>query len=351
MIKEEYKNLPDTEFVPLREGIDPVFWGKYEINKLGEIKTLESGIITKTYYNRHNKIPVKSFRVGKIKKSYPIHRLVALTFLVQEKEKPEVDHINRNTLDFRLSNLRFVSRQENLKNRSTSQVNKYIIYQKYNDTWELIEEIPYSKISAASRNYINKSIINKVKAYNFYWKRVDKELDNYLIKHNIDLSKEVFISIPNDPQNRKISKSGIILEYGWIYSIGWADLGGYRKISIKEHPVFIHRLVYELFSGDTDKLTEKDYIDHLDTDPQNNNLRNLKRVNQKENMNNHITVNKLSKPVLKYSLNGEFLEEFPSLTKACESMGLDRENNCIRLCCEGKLSKSHGYVWKFKTAI
>ena len=34
MIKEKYKNLPDTEFVPLKEeGIDPVFWGKYEINK------------------------------------------------------------------------------------------------------------------------------------------------------------------------------------------------------------------------------------------------------------------------------------------------------------------------------
>ena len=26
MIKEEYKNLPDTEFVPLTEGIDPVFF-------------------------------------------------------------------------------------------------------------------------------------------------------------------------------------------------------------------------------------------------------------------------------------------------------------------------------------
>ena len=71
MIKEEYKNLKDTEFVLLIEGIDPVFFGKYEINKLGEIKTLKSGIITKTYYNRHNKIPIKSFRVGKIKKIVP----------------------------------------------------------------------------------------------------------------------------------------------------------------------------------------------------------------------------------------------------------------------------------------
>ena len=38
MIKEEYKDIPDTEFVLLKEGIDPVFWDKYEINKDGEIR-------------------------------------------------------------------------------------------------------------------------------------------------------------------------------------------------------------------------------------------------------------------------------------------------------------------------
>lgn len=32
MIKPEYKDIPDTEFVPLKEGVDPVFWSKYEIN-------------------------------------------------------------------------------------------------------------------------------------------------------------------------------------------------------------------------------------------------------------------------------------------------------------------------------
>lgn len=44
MIKEEYKNLPDTEFVPLKEGIDPVFWDKYEINKDGEIRHVKNGL-------------------------------------------------------------------------------------------------------------------------------------------------------------------------------------------------------------------------------------------------------------------------------------------------------------------
>ena len=56
-------------------------------------------------------------------------------------------------------------------------------------------------------------------------------------------------------------------------------------------------------------------------------------VNQKENMNNPETISKISKPVLKYTLDGDFLEEFSSLTKACENIGISRDNNCIRLCC------------------
>lgn len=47
MIKDEYKNLSDTEFVPLKEGIDPVFWNKYEINKNGEIRHIEKIYIIK----------------------------------------------------------------------------------------------------------------------------------------------------------------------------------------------------------------------------------------------------------------------------------------------------------------
>ena len=38
MIKEKYRDIPDDEFVPLEEGIDPAFLGKYEINKLGQIR-------------------------------------------------------------------------------------------------------------------------------------------------------------------------------------------------------------------------------------------------------------------------------------------------------------------------
>ena len=268
------------------------------------------------------------------------------TVFTPEEGKLEVDHINRNTLDFKLSKLRFVSRSENLKNRKLLTPNKYIVYQKFDEFHNLIEEIPYSSDKSRMFEYINKSVKNNKMAYGFFWKRVDLELDTYINNYKIDLSKEEFIPIPGDNLKREISRNGIILEPNWKYSIGWRDLGGYRKLTVGGHHKYIHRLVYELFSKDT--LTSSDYIDHIDTDPQNNSLSNLRKVSQKENMNNPVTVSKLSKPVLKYSLDGKLLEQFPSLTKACASIGISRDNNCIRLCCEGKLQKSHGFIWKYK---
>lgn len=49
MIKEEYKNLKDEEFVSLDDVIDPIFKGRYKINKLGWIKNVENNKITKNF--------------------------------------------------------------------------------------------------------------------------------------------------------------------------------------------------------------------------------------------------------------------------------------------------------------
>lgn len=46
------------------------------------------------------------------------HRLVALTYLPQVKDKNEVDHIDRNRKNNSLENLRWANRQEQIENRS-----------------------------------------------------------------------------------------------------------------------------------------------------------------------------------------------------------------------------------------
>lgn len=49
-------------------------------------------------------------------KLYLVHRLVAETFLPNPENKPFVDHINRNTSQNFVGNLRWVSHSENMRN-------------------------------------------------------------------------------------------------------------------------------------------------------------------------------------------------------------------------------------------
>ena len=52
--------------------------------------------------------------IGKSRKMYCVHRLVALAFIPNPDNKPEVDHINRDKTDNRVENLRWLSRSEQM---------------------------------------------------------------------------------------------------------------------------------------------------------------------------------------------------------------------------------------------
>jgi group I intron endonuclease len=55
---------------------------------------------------------------------------------------------------------------------------------------------------------------------------------------------------------------------------------------------------------------------------------------------------KLKKPILQYSLDHIFIQEWPSLTEATTTLKLTPAY--IRQCCNGKVPKYKGFVWKFK---
>ena len=58
-----------------------------------------------------------------------------------------------------------------------------------------------------------------------------------------------------------------------------------------------------------------------------------------------ITIKKLSKKVLQFTLDGEFVREWES-THECERNGFNR--GAVYLCCNGKKPHYKGYIWRYK---
>lgn len=57
-----------------------------------------------------------NYRLGKDGKGFKGHRLVAMHYIPNPENKPQVDHINRKRDDNRIENLRWVTQSENMQN-------------------------------------------------------------------------------------------------------------------------------------------------------------------------------------------------------------------------------------------
>jgi len=102
MEEEIWKSIPEFE--------------EYQVSNLGRVRGKKGWILKQTSC----KLGYKSVSLYKTKTDYinkRVSRLVALAFIPNPENKPDVDHINRNAEDNRLENLRWVTKSENQNNR------------------------------------------------------------------------------------------------------------------------------------------------------------------------------------------------------------------------------------------
>ena len=97
--------------------------GKYQVSNLGRIRCLKNkrnkeGIMSLGEKRGYYIILVPN---GKSRKNLFVHRLVAMAFIPNPLNKPYIDHINGDSRDNRVENLRWCTHKENMNNPITKQ--------------------------------------------------------------------------------------------------------------------------------------------------------------------------------------------------------------------------------------
>lgn len=217
--------------------------------------------------------------------NFMVHRLVAEYFCDNPNNYTIVHHKDGDKHNNQASNLEWVNSKINnaIKNKKPS------------------KEKPVNKIADLTKNWIKLS-------FN----------ENYAINADGEVAN---------------LKTGLIVR--------GSERNGYLRITIRNKQYSIHRLVWETFN---EPIPEGYYIDHIDGDKSNNALSNLRLVTQSDNMKNAMkNGHKGQILVLQYDKKENFIQEFESIQKAADAMGVSHA--AIRSAID-RNGTCKNYIWQ-----
>lgn len=164
----------------------------------------------------------------------------------------------------------------------------------------------------------------------------------------------------------QVSNLGQVRSYDRVDNIGRLWKGGilkcfngnreYLLVKLRKNGIrkgyLVHRLVAEAFIPNPDNLPE---VNHKDCNPCNNIYTNLEFCNRSHNVNwgdgnkkrreSNLNHPNKSKKIKQYTLDGDFVKEWPSIKEIERQLGFFGCSICA--CCKHKKPYAYNYKWEY----
>ena len=123
------------------------------------------------------------------------------------------------------------------------------------------------------------------------------------------------------------------------------DYKGYYNIILsntKRKGFKIHRLVAIAFLPNPNNLPQ---VNHRNEDKTDNRVENLEWCTNTYNINYGTRTEKTQKPVLQFTLDGEFIRKWDSAKDVERELGFNSSD--LSKCCKGKKKSVGGFKWRY----
>jgi hypothetical protein len=258
-------------------------YSQYTITKNGEItNTKTHNIIKPVLKNGYYSVQLKSNN-NKIK-TLAVHRIVAQQFLPNPNNFPYVNHINGIKTDYHINNLEWMTQKHNINHAlktglitpHTRSVLQYSLDKSFIQEFDTVNSAAQSV--QLSRHSISSVCRGKTKTAGGYcWEyKITKRTES------IPLNLCVIIDYPN----YCVSKEGEIYSIKQkIHLKPQINKSGYCYVTLcknkQKRNFYIHRLVAQALIPN---IKNKQFVNHIDLNKQNNCVSNLEWVTHSENV-------------------------------------------------------------------
>lgn len=140
----------------------PGYEGKYQVSNLGNVKSMSWHLkkeerLLKQCCDRRGYPMCYLFKDGR-RKTFSVHRLVAVAFIPNLDCKPQVNHINGNKVDNRAENLEWCTNMENQSHAVDTNLKSSVKILQFDRNGNLVKEWPSMAKAAKAVGVTRESI-------------------------------------------------------------------------------------------------------------------------------------------------------------------------------------------------